>query len=167
MIGTTVLAWATLVGTGLSLAGVAIAIMQIRKTAKAAAAAELAAHQARAAISGNVLLTDLAGCVRSIEEVKALLRASRSDAALLRITDTRALLIQLRTMVVASTSRSKIQRVVTQLAVLRDVLEGVQQGRQQDLDPMEAGRALSDCSDVLTEWLGQAKYLTKDNHHAP
>jgi hypothetical protein len=145
MLGAHILAWATLIGTGLSLLGVGIAISQIRRTAKAAEAAELAAREARAAFSSNVLLTDLAGCVRSIEEIKAHLRAARFESALLRLTDTRTLLIQMRSMVNSAELRGTIQHVITQLAILRDLLEGTQNPMGVNIDRLEAMRSLGRC----------------------
>lgn len=162
MVDPGILAWATLIGTALSVAGVIIAIVQIRRTARAAEAAESAAKGARTALSENVLLSDLTGCIGSIEEIKTHLRSARFESALLRITDTRASLIELRSIVSTPELLATIQHVIAQLALLRDLLEYFNDGRRQGIDRVEAMRALADASDLLTEWLGQAKYLTKE-----
>jgi len=163
----TFLAWASLIGTVVSVVGFGVAIWQLRRTAKAAKAAELASTLARAAVSESVLLTELASCIRSIEEIKAHLRTNRLESALLRVIDTRSSLVQFRSMQKSAQLRQAVLDALTQLAELRDLLEGSLATGRSEVDTVEAIRALSGSSDVLNEWLGNAKYLTKGNTHDP
>ena len=151
---------ATLVGTILSLTGVLITLAQIRKTLNAARAAEHAAANTYQAITRNVFLSDVSACVTSIEELKVLLRSSRFEAALLRVTDLNADLIHIQHLPSVPTDTSAIQftDILTQLSVLREVLEQKVQGDPSDLNSVKANSVLSKISDQLNHWIGDTKY---------
>lgn len=147
-------------GTILSLVGVIIAIVQIRKTRLAAEAAARSATSTQRAISQNVMLTDVATCTTSLEEVKVLLRSSRFESALLRVTDLHAHLLQLHGVsTVGPTSVSiDFRDALTQLAILRDLLENKLHKRETAINPAQVNNVLSGISDQLNQWLGTAKY---------
>lgn len=79
--------WFTVVGTVLTLAGLWIAIEQIRSARRSAEAARSAAVDARTSMRNNVILADLSRGVAIIDELQILIQGQRYDAALLRAQD--------------------------------------------------------------------------------
>jgi len=138
-----------------------VALAQIRKTLSAARAAEQAAANTHGAITRNVFLADVSSCVTAIEELKVLLRSSRFEAALLRVTDLNADLIHIQHLpsVPADTSSIQFTDVLTQLSVLRELLEQKVQSDAPDLNPVQANSVLSRISDQLNHWIGDSKYF--------
>jgi hypothetical protein len=71
----------------------------------------------------------------------------------------------------ADTSGIKFTDILTQLSVLREVLEQkVQRGDVSDLNPVQANSVLSKIADQLNHWIGGTKYaavLTREPPVAP
>lgn len=147
-------------GSALSLIGVWITFLQIRKTRLAAEAAERASQRAQQAIARNVLLVDVTACVSQLDAIKTMIRAKRYDAALLRVGDLAAALAQLRN--VGSTEPLRqlpYKKALTQLGILRDLLEQRLQDELTSVNPVQINSVLSDISSSLNTWIGGAKYL--------
>jgi hypothetical protein len=147
-------------GSVLSLIGVAIAIWQIRKTLRVAEAAQRAAEETQRAITRSVLLTDLSTCTTALEELKALIRGKRVEAALLRVTDLNTQLTQLQSLHGASPSEPlDFAQILTQLSILRELLERKLNEEKVVVNPVQVNTVLSSISDQLNSWIGKQKYL--------
>lgn len=153
--------WIGIIGTALSLIGIIVAIFQINKTRKAAEAAQGAAQSAINAIHLNVTLADISTCINEVEEIKVMIRSERYEAALLRVTDLSGKIIQLKTMpkskFVAHINNSK--EMLTQLSVLRDLLERKLQDKNVKVHTPKVNKILSAISDDLHVWIGNNKYI--------
>jgi hypothetical protein len=151
---------ATLLGTALSLVGLVVAIVQVRKAVTAAQAAETAAAATENAIARNMFLADVSTCVTGIEELKLLIRTARHEAALLRVTDLNANLIQLQHLpkAPADTSSIRLKEILTQLVILRDVLEQKVHASETEISPVQANTVLSNISDQLNHWVASARF---------
>jgi hypothetical protein len=152
--------FATLIGTILSLIGVIVAIVQIRKTRNAADSAHQASIDAKLLISRDVLLVDVTACTTSIEEVKTLIRHRRLEAALLRVTDLTAALIRLSHLPPKAQRPSSrdLKPVLTQLAILRELLESVNHDATEEFNPVHVNVLLSGISDQLNHWVGSSRF---------
>lgn len=155
-------------GSALSLIGVVVALVQIRRTLRAAQAAEAAAREVQQKISRNVLLADVSTCVRSLEEIKVLVRGERHEAALMRVTDLSSLLIQLQQLRVQHAQQRELNfpEMLTQLSILREVLELKIYKQETEVDPVQVNSQLANISDQLSHVLGEEKYLTERNTDA-
>lgn len=151
---------ATLVGTFLSLLGVLFAIGQIRRAVTAARAAENAAAGTERAIARNFFLADVSSCANAIEELKVLIRSDRHEAALLRVTDLTSNLIRIQHLpnTPVDTSGIEFRQILTQLVILRDVLEQKLHTTETDVNPVQANAVLSIVSDQLNHWIGGATF---------
>jgi len=149
------------VGSLLSLLGVIIALVQIRKTLAAARAAAVAAKDTQLAIARSVLLTDVSACVRSVEEVKVLVRVEKHEAALMRVTDLSTMLIQLQSLHAqqAANERVDFTKMLSQLAVMRESLEQRVNNQEAEINPVKVNTQLSNISDQLNRMLGKEKYM--------
>src|SRR5690349_18691413 len=129
----------SIIGSFLTLIGVIIAITQIRKTLSAAKAAQSAANQTQQAISRRVLLTDISTCIRSLEEIKVLIRGNRHEAALIRVTDLNSQLIQIQHIQHELTGQRTInfKELLTQLSILRELLERKIFERATEVNPVQ------------------------------
>ncbi|HLL75459.1 MAG TPA: hypothetical protein VK421_09335 [Pyrinomonadaceae bacterium] len=154
----------SIIGSVLSLIGVIIAIAQIRKTLRAAKAAQAAATQTQIAISRNVLLTDISTCARSLEELKVLIRGNRFEAALMRVTDLTSQLVQLQHLQrpISTIQSIDFKEVLTQLSILRELLERKIYQHQTEINPVLMNSQLSQISDELNRWIGEEKYLVTE-----
>jgi hypothetical protein len=150
-------------GSVLSLIGVWITLLQMRRTRRAAEAAEKASQRAQQAIARNVLLVDVTACLSQLDAIKTMIRAKRYDAGLLRVGDLAAALAQLRN--VGSSEPAKqlpYKKALTQLGILRDLLEQRLQDEQVPVNPVQVNSVLSDISSSLNTWIGGAKYLPNE-----
>ena len=150
----------SIAGSILSLIGVLIALVQIRKTLRAARAAEIAAKETQQAIARNILLADVSTCTRTLEEIKVLVRGERHEAALMRVTDLSTLLIQLQHLNIqpASETKTNFARMITQLTILRELLEQKVYRQDTEINPVQVNTQLSKISDQLSRLLGEEKY---------
>lgn len=147
-------------GSVLSLLGVGITLWQIRKTLRAAQAAEAAAKETQFAIARSVFLSDVSACVRSLEELKVLVRGERHEAALMRVTDLSTMLIQLQSLrVQQADKRITFTGMLSQLAVMRESLEQKVNNQEAEIDPTQVNTQLSNVSDQLNRLLGEEKYM--------
>lgn len=147
-------------GSLLSLAGVVVAIVQIRKTRRAAEAAERASQLAQQGIARNVLLVDVSSCVSQLDAIKTMIRSRRYDAALLRVGDLIAVLVQMREVTPADQKPViSYRKALPQLGILRDLLEERLHNEQTAVNPVQINSVLSELSVSLNSWIGSAKYL--------
>ena len=154
-------------GTILSLLGLAVAIFQIVKTRRAAEAAKLAAQQAQQSIARTVFLVDVTNCAAQLDEIKALLRARRYEAALLRVTDVTAAVTQLRGMTRTHAKQPlNFKQALTQLGILRDLLELRLHEENTPINPVKINEILSGIADSLNRWIGSNKYLAAAEDNA-
>lgn len=145
-------------GSFLSLLGVAIALFQIRKTRSAAEAAAVAAQAARDALTRSVVLADLTACTTAIDEVKVHVRHSRHESALLRVTDLSKSIVQLQeSKQSGSLPKNEVKRMLTQLGILRDLLERGIQG-DATVSPIQVNNTLSQIADSLNAFIGRLKF---------
>jgi len=154
----------SIAGSMLSFLGVLIAISQIRKTRRAAEAAQNATDKTQKLIARNVLLQDISACTTAIEEVKALIRSKRYEASLLRVTDLNTQLIRLRYLKSNDAGLADIpfQEIVTQMSMLREMLEQSLNQKTSDLRPAHVNGILSRISDQLNAWIGKNRYVAKE-----
>jgi len=98
--------------------------------------------------------------MRSLEEIKVLVRVERHEAALMRVTDLSMLLIQLQHLNIqpASDSKTNFARMITQLAILRELLEQKVYKQDAEVNPVQVNTQLSKISDQLSRLLGEEKY---------
>jgi len=153
------LAWITLAGTILSLAGVIFAGAQILKTKRAALAAEEAAQNTQRSITNNVALVDLSTSTRSVEEVKSLIRAQRYEPALLRLSDLNSLVIQVQHIAAESDPPEwSVREMLTNLSVLRDLLEQKLADDSVIVETAKVNAELSRIGDHLGHWVSGRKF---------
>lgn len=149
-------------GSVLSLLGVGITLWQIRKTLRAAQAAEAAAKETQLAIARSVFLSDVSACVRSVEELKVFVRGEKHEAALMRVTDLSTMLIQLQPLQVqqATTKTTDFTKMLSQLSLMRELFEQKVNKQEAEINPAQVNTQLSDISDRLNRMLGKEKYLS-------
>lgn len=146
-------------GTLVTVFGFGITVWQLKKTRSAAEAAANSARATREVLAARVALADLAACTTIIDEVKALVRRNSAEAALLRVADITRLLLQLQAArrVSGADLGSEFKRFLTQLSVLRSLLERHLQGKA-DLKPVQVNATLSNLSDGMNALIGDLKY---------
>lgn len=145
-------------GSVLSLVGLGIAISQIVKTRKAADAAAAAARETQARIANAVILADLSTSTRSVEEVKEFIRSRKYEPALLRVSDLNHMVIQLQHLASSSTPPDwTIREMLTNLSVLRDLLEQRLSDDATEVDTAKVNAELSRIGDRLSHWIGGRK----------
>ena len=151
-------------GLVIGVLGFSFTIWQLVKTRKAAIAAEKAAQKTQSSLQNNVMLVDISTCIGTIEEIKTSIRNRQFGVALLRVTDLTSQLIQLRQLPDFSKvveEKKKMQSVVSQLSIIRSMLEVHSSDTQKTLDDAEIRRIikmLSKISDCLNGWIGVLKY---------
>jgi hypothetical protein len=145
-------------GSLLSLIGVVVAIWQVVKTRNAAEAATKAAREAHLSIRRNLLLSDVTSASVALEGMKALVKAERYEAALVRVTDLMGNLNQLKTLPIAEAAPLQFSEVLLELHVIRDLLERRTMNADVRVDPIKVFKALSQISDELNTWIGTVKY---------
>jgi len=152
--------WFGIIGSVCSIAGIIFAIFQIQKTLKAAEAAQKAAESATDAIQLNVTLANISACIKEVEEIQALLRTQRYDAALLRVTDLSGKIIQLKAMPQSKFMQGKRdgKRHLTQLSILKTLLEEKLVNNKNEINIANANKFLSEISDDFNVWIGANKY---------
>lgn len=150
----------TILGIIVSLGGFAIAIRQIFKIKKVAIAAKEAALNARETLQTNIMLVDLSAHERIIDELKDFIRNKRYEAALIRISDTIAKLIQVRHMQCFSEEASSIsfQDMISRLSILRENLEGKIDNPLASFDIILINKILSEISMELNNLIGKSKF---------
>jgi hypothetical protein len=150
----------TILGIIVSLGGFAIAIRQIFKIKKVAIAAKEAALNARETLQTNIMLVDLSAHERVIDELKDFIRNKRYEAALIRISDTIAQLIQVRHMHCFSEEVSSIsfQDMISRLSILRENLEGKIINPSALLDIILINKILSEIGIELNNLIGKSKF---------
>ena len=150
----------TIGGFLLSLLGLAFVIWQIRRTRQVAEAARSVAIDTRKAMHQSVFLADITACVGLIEEVKTHIREKNFQAALIRITDLRSQLGQLRHISGNGGESTVIpfQEILSQLFLIYDDLEQKAQDPAHIVKPARINRTLTQIGDQLTDWIGRGKY---------
>lgn len=144
--------------------GFSLTFWQLRRTRKAAYAAEMAAQDTQSKIQSNIMLVDLSKCTGIIEEIKTSVRSNRYQAALVRVGDLISQLIQVRKLLGSRQDMIKLQSMVSQLSILRNTMEEKDSGSIKSFDIMETIRTLSEVSDGLNSWVGTYKYkINKEN----
>lgn len=150
---------AGLAGSILSFCGVIVAIWQVVKTRRAAEAANRAAHEAHGRLTRNLLLSDIATSSSLLETMKAHVRSGRYEAALVRVSDLMNHLNQLKGLPPTGGVELNFSEMLTNLHVLRDLLERKNADSAVKFDQVRVVNVLSDLSDELNGWIGSAKYL--------
>ncbi|HKO36410.1 MAG TPA: hypothetical protein VJV21_08020 [Pyrinomonadaceae bacterium] len=146
-------------GSMLSLLGVIIAVVQVRKARKAAEAAEVASLAAQKTIANKVILIDVSASAQSVEEVKAHIRSQKFESALLRVTDLNALIIQLQHVPSTNTPPDwQIREMLTNLSVLRDLLEQKLHDPAVVVETPKVNAELSRIADDLGHWIAGRKF---------
>lgn len=150
--------WLTVIGTILTLVGLAIAIIQIRKTTRSAEAAKTAAEAARAGMRANVILADLGQCTAIVDELRVLVQANRYDAALLRAQDLTKSLIQLREIFRQHGRTYDFRPIVTDAGIVRGLIGRKLRDGRTRFDREDVLRTLAEWSDELHGLVGEATY---------
>jgi|GEM_PF-3319682 len=144
----------------LTLVGVIVAIVQMRKARESAEAARIAAEDARSSIALNTIMQDVGTCAGGFEEVQSLIRIESYHSALLRVSDLIARVAQIKG-AQSGTGTIRIpglKNTLTQLEVLRELLEEKVADSSKEVDPLRVNRILSQISAALHEWLGKSKF---------
>ena len=140
----------SVVGFSLTIVGLGFAIWQIRRAVTSSEAAAVAARQASDAIAFNIELTSLASGVRLIGEVDALVRSEQFDAASVRLSDLRELVVQLRNSREHNADvDTRFQESVALIATLGDVILRRHYRPNARFDPLAVHGRLGDVSDFL------------------
>jgi len=146
-------------GLAIGVVGFTFTIWQLFRTRKAAVAAKEASQKTQSSLQSNVMLVDISACIGMIEEIKTSIRNKQYNSALIRVTDLTSQLIQIRQLPDFSYRiGSKMQSIVSQLAILRNTLEEGASNPRQTLDSVKINRKLSEISDCLNDWIGIYKY---------
>jgi len=153
----------TIGGFLLSLLGLAFVILQIRRTRQVAEAARSAALNTRIDLQKNVLLAEISGCIRLIEQVKSYTREGNFEGALLRITDLRTQLCELRN-INGQTEASKqipFKDILTQLFIISDEFENRVQNSEYELVTTKINKILT--KTYLKKYYENTKLFKKIN----
>lgn len=155
--------WLGLLGSIASLTGLPFAIWQIYKTRRIAEAARNASLKTQAAISRNLLLSDISICTRNIEEIKSFTRNEKYESALIRITDLVSQLIQLRETLESSNQPHQIEfeERLSQLVIVRVNFEKKLTKDSVKINVVQVNSQLSEISDELNKLIGKAKLAVK------
>ena len=147
-------------GLVFTVAGFLVSIILILKTRKIAKAAWNAAVEAQNKIRRNVLLSDMASCEKTVNEVKTFVRGRKYESGLLRTSDLLSQLIQLRSFIEFSdgTHEEEFQDSISQLAIIRDLFERKMIDTHREIDGDAINTTLSVIADRLNSWIGKSKY---------
>lgn len=105
-------------------------------------------------------MSDMSSCEKTVNEVKTFIRDRKYESGLLRTNDLIAQLIQLRSFVEfsAGTNGEEFQDSISQLAIIRDLLEGKMLNKSREIDGDAINTKLSVIADRLNQWIGKSKY---------
>lgn len=156
--------WISIFGSLLSLIGVIIAIVQIRKTRRAAEAAKDASLQAQRTISRNLLLSDVPTCTRNLEQIKQFVRDEKYESSQLRIGDLILELIQIQEILKSSNQvyQFEFEEILSQLSIIRENFEKKLAKSSVKIDAVQVNSQLSKISDDLNKLIGEAKLAIKE-----
>lgn len=159
--------WVSAAGSVLSLIGVVIAIIQIRKVRTSSDAAKNAALHTSVALQLNMSMIDISGCINLIEEIKTLVRSGRYEAALLRVSDLMGKMIQIKSFPTTPNMASMegMQSMLAQLGVLRDLLERKIHKASTQISQSQVNKTLSGIADDLNAWIGSNRFHTQERNH--
>ena len=148
--------WVNGVGTIMTLAALLVTIVQVYKTKDAAAAAKKSADQASNAVKRSLVLSDLSKCSVSLNEVKSHILTERYEAALHRLNDVIAQLMQIRA-VVQDTPGIDFRRVLPYLrgrqGIRANIMRQISQPSDQ-FNPIQTLKSLDIISDEVNGWVG-------------
>lgn len=151
-------------GLVFTVAGFAVSIILILKTRKIAEAARNAAMEAQNNIRRNVMLSDISSCEKTVNEVKTFIRDKKYESGLIRTSDLISQLIRLRSFAQRSleSEEGEFQDSISQLAIIRDLLERKMIDGAKEIDRKTINTKLSVIADRLNNWIGRSKYtITK------
>ena len=154
----------TVLGLLFTVGGFTFSIIQIMKARQMAEDAKKAAIDAQDKIKRNVMLSDISSCEKTISEVKTLIKDKKYESGLLRTNDLIAQLIQIRSFVKGplGEEEEEFQDSISQLGIIRGLLDGKMIDTGKDLDGKMINETLSKIADRLNGWIGKSKYsITK------
>lgn len=148
--------WISIVGSVLSLAGVGIAIWQIRLVKRAAVAARDASNLTQKTISKNLLLSDVKTCIKNLDEIQSFVRFQRYESAQLRTVDLVSYLYQIQQRTKGSEQMLEIEyeEMLSQLAIVREEFERKVNKPSARIDNVRINTQLSEISDDLNKLVG-------------
>ena len=155
----------TIFGFAVTVIGFLITIWQIYKTRKMSNAAYLAASEANSAIKSTIIISDLSGIVKLIQEIKTYIRIEKYDASYLRANDLIHSLIQVKQLIITIESDKEeiLKRMIVQLSILRNQLESVIY-KKENFDATKTNQKLSELEVELSELVTKIKFpLTGGN----
>jgi hypothetical protein len=142
-----------------SMLGFAVLLWLGLEIRSATLTAKAATIDSRKALQKNLMFLDFSLCIDRIEEILGLLRSKRYEAALIRVTDLNAQLLQLRNEydISSEDSGAKLSNMLSQLAILRRGLEEKIEDPEMPLNTLKMNDKLSEISDRLNDWIGKIK----------
>lgn len=155
----------TVLGFIVTVIGFLITIRQIYKTRKASDAAYEAASEANSAIKSTMVISDLSGIVKQIQEIKNFIRNGKYDASYLRTNDLIHSLIQVKQLILAIEHDKEeiIKKMIIQLSILRNQLESAIY-KSEIVDAIKINQKLSELEVELSELVTRIKFpLTGGN----
>ena len=157
MLGLFPIDWVTVIGTGVTMVGFAITIVQVYKTKGIAEEAKKSADQASSAVKMRLVLSDLSKCSVSLDEVKSHILNQHYEAALLRLNDVVAQLMQARP-ALQGTPGVDFRKVIPYLSGQKGIREDIKRQISQpsdQFDPLPTLRSLDIISDAVNGWVGR------------
>lgn len=151
----------SVIGSYFSIVGVIFTLIQLKRTKEAAIAASNAVESVKSIIGHNVILTDISSGIQLVEEIKVHIRHKRYESGLLRVTDLISKLIQFEAQSVQLNTESlNSSHMITQLSILRELLEKKLFKSDFEIDNSYMNSVLSKISDELNVKIGTHKYAT-------
>jgi hypothetical protein len=150
----------SVLGFVVSVLGFTTALYQINKIKKSSTAAFEAAENTRNLLIRNACISDISISSKIIDEIQNFIRNNKVEFALLKVKDLKFILIQLKHFpdMTKDNRNEQLTENLSQLSVLRDILERKIKCGLTTKEMNRAISALSDIADSINELVGQLKY---------
>jgi hypothetical protein len=155
--------WIGFIGSLASLIGLPIAIWQIVKTRHAAEAAKEASLKTQKDISRNLLISDIATCVKHVEEIRLYLRDESYEIAQIRINDLNSQLIQTEEglKVLNPKHQTDFQAVILEITKIRDDFRKKLNRNSAKINKVRINNQLDIVSDSLNKIIGEIRIFVE------
>ena len=149
----------TIISSLITFVGFIFTIIQLLKTKKISKDAYSAAIETSSAIKSIMVISDLSGIVKLIQEIKDYLRNGKYDASYLRTNDLIHSLIQIKQLILATEfdKEEVLKRMIIQLSILRNQLE-TSIYKNETIETIKTNQKLSELEVELSELVTLIKF---------
>jgi hypothetical protein len=119
----------------------------------------MAASEAKSAIKGTIVISDLSTIIKLVQEIKNDIRYEKYDAAYLRTNDLIHSLIQTKQLIIEMEhdEQDSIKKMIIQLSILRNQLDAVLY-KKENIDVLKTNQKLSEFEIMLSELTTKIKF---------